>query len=267
MVAVIKGAGDIASGIAARLYRSGIDLIMTDLEQPTSIRNTVCFSQAIVNGCASVEGIDALRCETHTDALKTVGSRKIAVLPDPGGKIIEKIKPVVVVDAILAKRNLGTGINDAQIVVACGPGFTAGTDCDAVVETMRGHDLGRVYYTGSAMENTGVPGDVGGFTTERLIKAPKAGVFHPVNKIGDIVKKGDTVAFVDDVPVTVKISGVLRGILPEGIEVYEGMKSGDVDPRCKVEHCYTCSDKALAVAGGVLEAVCNLKMGMSGNSI
>ena len=162
------------------------------------------------------------------------------------------------VDAILAKKNLGTAITDAPVVVAVGPGFTAGVDCHAVVETMRGHTLGRVYYQGSALPNTGIPGLIGGFAGERVMRAPADGVFHQLLDIGAQVREGDIAAIVDGRPMVCTISGVLRGILAEGTPVFQGMKAGDVDPRCKIEHCYTASDKALAVGGGVLEAVLRL---------
>ena len=165
------------------------------------------------------------------------------------------LRPEAVVDARLAKVNLDTSIQDAPVVVAVGPGFTTGKDCHAVVETQRGHYLGRVIYEGSAAPNTGVPGNIGGYTVERIIRAPKTGTFRPVRKIGDLVAANEIVAYVDEEPVTCRIDGTLRGILPEGTHVHEGMKSGDVDPRCKPEHCLCASDKALSVGGGVLEAL------------
>ncbi len=258
MAIVIRGAGDIATGIASRLYRSGFEVIMTDLAQPTSIRRTVCFSEAILFGEAKVEDMTAVRAEDAESALRIVRDGRIAVLPDETGSVIREIRPEAVVDAILAKRNLGTRITDAPAVIGVGPGFTAGVDCHAVIETMRGHTLGRVSYSGSAIPNTGIPGNIGGFTLERILRAPCAGTFRGLRSIGDTVEKGETVAEVDGRPVISAIRGTLRGILPDGISVYEGMKSGDVDPRCELFHCYTISDKALAVGGGVLEAVLHL---------
>lgn len=255
MLILIKGAGDLASGVAYRLYRAGYPLVMTDLNKPTAIRRTVCFSEAIVNAETTVEGIRARRAN-HVDAVRDIVlANEIAVLPDPDAACIKTLRPDVVIDAVLAKKNLGTKIADAPVVIALGPGFSAGTDCHAVVETMRGHTLGRVYYFGSAMPNTGVPGDIGGFTLERLLRAPCAGTFIGKKHIGDHVEKGETVATVAGEPVVASISGVLRGILPDGTQVHAGMKSGDIDPRCRVEHCYQVSDKALAIAGGVLEAM------------
>ena len=252
---IIKGAGDIASGIALRLFHCGFKIIMTDLIRPTCIRRTVSFCQAIIDNTATVEDVTAEFAEDPQKAFEIVENGHIAVLADEECEVLKSIKPDVLVDAILAKKNTGTSISDAPLVIGVGPGFTAGKDCHFVVETKRGHTLGRVIEKGSAIPNTGVPGNIEGFTWERLIKAPKAGIFVQKAQIGDIVKKGDIVGFVDDEPVPALIDGVLRGILPTGTHVYEGMKSGDVDPRGNVENCCTVSDKALSVAGGVLEAI------------
>lgn len=259
MLALIKGAGDIASGIAVRLKRAKFDIAMTDIERPTAIRRTVCFSQAIVNGWAYVEDIKAERAQSIDDIYEIIKRGNIAVIADEKAECIKTLKPYFVIDAILAKKNLGTSIDDAPVVIGVGPGFRAGVDCHAVIETQRGHYLGRVILEGSTAENTGVPGNIGGYTTERIIRAVKDGIFTPVCQIGDIVEAGQTVAYVDGEPVKCLIGGVLRGILPENTPVYKGMKSGDVDPRCKKEHCYTVSDKASAVGGGVLEAMLRLK--------
>lgn len=252
---LIRGAGDIASGIAVRLHRCGFTLAMTDLSKPTSIRRTVCFSEAVLHGNCRVEDIDAEKTASRADADSILQRGHIPVFADDDGTVLSLLQPEAVVDARLAKVNLDTSISDAPIVVAVGPGFTAGQDCHAVVETQRGHYLGRVIYDGAAAPNTGVPGNIGGYTVERIIRAPKAGVFHPLRAIGDQVAAQETVAYVDDAPVTCQIGGTLRGILPECIQVFEGMKSGDVDPRCQPEHCLCASDKALSVGGGVLEAL------------
>ena len=265
MFVIIKGAGDIASGIALRLRHAGFDIVMTDLERPTAIRRTVCFSQAIVNGSAVVEDVRARRAESAKDALDIIKDGEIAVLADERAECAGELKPDALVDAILAKKNLGTKITDAPVVIGIGPGFTAGEDCHAVVETQRGHYLGRVILEGSAAENTGVPGNIGGYTVERIIRAVKDGIFTPVCSIGDVVEAGQTVGYVDGEPVKCLIGGVLRGILPENTPVYKGMKSGDVDPRCELAHCFTVSDKALAVGGGVLEAVLRLSKGEKDN--
>lgn len=258
MLAVIKGAGDIASGIALRLKKAKFDIVMTDIESPTAIRRTVCFSEAVTNGEAVVEDIKAVLASDVDSALEIINDGNIAVLVDEKAGCIRELKPDFVIDAILAKKNLGTNISDAPTVIGVGPGFTATVDCHAVVETKRGHFLGRVYYTGSAAENTGIPGNIDGHTEDRIIRSPQYGVFNPIFEIGDIVKEGEVVACVDSTPVTCKVGGVLRGILPKGTLVTPNMKSGDVDPRGNKEHCYTVSDKALAVGGGVLEACLNL---------
>ena len=258
MLVVIRGAGDIATGIALRLWRAGIRVVMTDLPQPTAIRRTVAFSQAIIHGEAAVEDVTARRADTPAQALELLRGGEIPVLADPEGACISVLRPAAVVDAILAKKNLGTQITDAPVVVGVGPGFTAGTDCHAVVETMRGHYLGRVIYKGSAQPNTGVPGLIGGFAGERVLRAPADGVFHQILEIGAQVKTGAAAAEVNGVPMTCTLDGVLRGILAEGTPVRKGMKAGDIDPRCRLEHCYCASDKALAVGGGVLEAVLRL---------
>ncbi len=254
MFAVIKGAGDIASGIALRLKHAKFDIVMTDLKYPTAIRRTVCFSQAIVNGSMVVEDVTAENAQSIEEVKSVLGNGNIAVIADENAECIKELKPDIVIDAILAKKNIGTKITDASVVIAVGPGFEAGVDCHAVIETQRGHYLGRVFLNGSASENTGVPGNIGGYTVERIVRAVKDGIFRPICSIGDIVEAGQIVAYVDDEPVKCAIGGVLRGILPENTPVFKGMKSGDVDPRCKLEHCYSVSDKALAVGGGVLEA-------------
>lgn len=258
MLVVIRGAGDLATGIALRLRRAHIRVVMTDIECPTAIRRTVCFSQAIVHGETTVEDITARRAETPEQALALLENGVIPVLADPEGACIPVLKPDAVVDAILAKKNLGTKIADAPVVIGVGPGFTAGQDCHAVVETMRGHYLGRVIHEGGAIPNTGIPGLIGGFAGERVLRAPADGVFHQMLDIGAQVKMGDIAATVNGEPMLCTLDGVLRGILADGTPVFKGMKAGDIDPRCKVEHCYMSSDKALSVGGGVLEALLDL---------
>ena len=258
MKILIRGAGDIATGIALRLYRAGMQVVMTDLPAPTAIRRTVCFSQAIILGEMTVEDVTARRAETPDRAEALLAQGLIPVLADPDCTCRTRLRPDALVDAILAKRNLGTKMDDAPIVVGIGPGFTAGEDCHAVVETMRGHSLGRVIHAGSALPNTGIPGLIGGFAGERVLRAPADGVFHQLLDIGAQVRQGDVAATVNGVPMTCTLDGVLRGILPDDTPVHKGMKAGDIDPRCKVEHCYTASDKALAIGGGVLEAILDL---------
>lgn len=259
MLIIIRGAGDLATGIALRLYRAKMNIIMTDLPVPTSIRRTVCFSEAIRNGEVAVEGIKGRLAETPEQALALTQSGFVAVMADPDGNCIRTLHPDAVVDAILAKRNLGTKITDAPVVIGVGPGFTAKVDCHAAVETMRGHYLGRVIYDGSPIPNTGIPGLIGGFAGERVLRAPADGMFTSALKIGDRVNAGDIAGYVAGEPMTCTIGGILRGLLADGVSVTKGMKSGDVDPRCEIDHCYCASDKALAIGGGVLEAILNLR--------
>ena len=255
MPIVIRGAGDLATGIALRLYRAGFSLVMTDLPEPTAVRRTVSFSEAVRLGRTEVEGVAAVRAAEAQEALTLTRQGCVAVLVDPAGTCIQTLHPAGVVDAILAKRNLGTAITDAPVVIGVGPGFTAGVDCHAAVETRRGHALGRALDTGSPLPNTGVPGIIGGYGAERVLRAPADGVFTPCMEIGQMVRAGEVAATVDGVPMRCTIDGCLRGLLPAGCHVTAGMKSGDIDPRCQTDHCRYASDKSLAVGGGVLEAL------------
>ena len=255
MLALIRGAGDLATGIALRHLRRRIPVGQTDQERPPALRRTVAISGANVDGQTTVEGLRAVRAADAAQAKKLLREGVIPVLADPACRCRGELAPDALVDAILAKRNLGTRLSDAPIVVGVGPGFTAGEDCHAVVETMRGHTLGRVIYSGSAIANTNIPGLIGGFAGERVLRAPCDGVFTAVHRIGDTVEEGETIGFVEGVPMKCTIGGVLRGVLDDGVRVKKGMKSGDVDPRGKAEYCTTVSDKALAVGGGVVEAV------------
>ena len=258
MLTLIRGAGDLASGIALRLWRAGFDIVMTEIARPTTIRRTVAFSEAVLRGETAVEGVTAKRAENAAEARRLLEDGILPVLVDPSCACREELCPDALVDAILAKRNLGTTAEDAPVVVGVGPGFTAGVDCHAVVETMRGHTLGRVIYKGSALPNTNIPGLIGGYAGERVLRAPADGQFAGTREIGDVVAEGDTVGFVAGQPMVCTIGGVLRGLLADGTATVEGMKAGDVDPRGKKEYCDTVSDKALAIAGGVLEAVLHL---------
>ncbi len=258
MLVVIRGGGDIATGIALRLYRSGIKVVICEIPVPTAIRRTVCFSEAIRLGETAVEGVTARRAVLEkTPELLSLGI--VPVLTDPAAACAGPLHPDAVVDAILAKKNLGTSIHMAPAVICVGPGFTAGTDCHAVVETMRGHDLGRVFYTGSAQPDTKIPGLIGGYAGERVLRAPADGVFQGTAEIGSMVSAGDVVGYVEGVPMACTISGVLRGLLASGVPVSQGMKSGDVDPRGRPDLCQRVSDKALAIGGGVLEALLHLR--------
>lgn len=255
MLVLIRGGGDMATGIALRLFRAGFQIVMTELAQPTAIRRTVCFSEAVRLGETQVEGITARLAKTPRQAEELTKQGGIALLVDEEGTCLSHLHPMAVVDARLAKRNIDTKITQAPVVIGVGPGFTAGVDCHAAVETQRGHYLGRVLYSGSPAANTGVPGNIGGYTTQRVIRAPAEGRLTRTLEIGTAVTAGQAVGYVGELAMTCEIDGILRGILPSGTSVIRGMKSGDVDPRGVVEHCYSASDKAMAVAGGVLEAL------------
>lgn len=252
---LIRGAGDIASGIAHRLFNSDFLVFMAEIEKPSSIRRKVCFSEAVYDGEQEIEGVKAILSKDPEEALYLARKGYISVFIDPELTFLKYINPLVVVDAILAKKNLGTQKDMAKIVIGVGPGFEAGLDCHAVIETKRGHNLGKVILKGRAEENTGIPGEVMGFALERVIYAPASGKIRILKDIGSIVSKDDTVALIDDIEVKAKINGVLRGIIRDGYEVHIGLKIGDVDPTGIVENCYTISDKARAVGGGVLEAI------------
>ena len=255
MLVLIKGAGDLATGTAVRLHRAGFRVVMTDIARPTAVRRTVAFCQCMYDGTAQVEGIAARRVETAEEAAACLTAGEVPVLADPEARIRTELPFDALVDAILAKRNLGTALTDAPIVLALGPGFTAGVDCHGVVETKRGHYLGRLILAGSAIPNTGVPGDIGGYTEERIIRAPADGLFEPLAAIGDRVEEGAPVARVAGAVVCARLTGVVRGMLPAGLAVKKGMKAGDIDPRCEARHCFTVSDKARAIGGGVLEGL------------
>ena len=252
---LIKGAGDLATGVAHRLKKCGFNIVMTEISEPTMVRRTVAFSQAVYDKEVEVEGIKAVLASKKDDINRIIEDGNIAIIVDKEAKIIDEIKPDIIIDAIIAKKNLGTNINDAQIVIAVGPGFTAGADCHCVVETKRGHYLGKTIYSGSAIPNTGIPGDIGGHTKERIIRATDEGRISPIANIGDYVEKGDIVAYINKTPIFAEINGIVRGMLQKDVNVFKGMKSGDIDPRCEKNHCFTISDKARSIGGGVLEAI------------
>lgn len=261
MLVLIRGAGDLATGIALRLFRSGFSVVMTDLPKPLAIRRTVAFCEAIRLGETTVEDVTARFAPDPEGALALLDRGIVPVLADPEAQCRNVLHPEVVVDAILAKRNLGTKITDAPVVIGVGPGFTAGVDCHGVVETMRGHTLGRVIYEGSALPNTNIPGLIGGFAGERVLRAPATGVFHEAIPIGSQVKAGDIAGYVEGKPMVCTLSGTLRGLIADGAEVTEGLKCGDVDPRGDPNFCRLASDKALAIGGGVLEAILHFRRG------
>ena len=258
MLILIKGAGDIATGIAVRLKNAGMQVVMTEIAIPTTVRRSVAFSRAVYEGSAVVENITAKLILDFAQIPAILQRDEIPVLIDPRCEVLKSIHFDAVVDSILAKKNLSTNPTQAPVVIGVGPGFSVPQDCHCVIETQRGHDLGRCIYQGCAAKNTGIPGEIGGYTVERLLRAPCDGIFHPILAIGDIVKAGQTVAMVDDQPVTAQINGIVRGLLQDNVPVKAGMKSGDIDPRGCYEHCFTVSDKARAVGGGVLEAILHL---------
>ncbi len=255
MLVLIKGAGDLASGVALRLHRAGFPVVMTEIAWPTAVRRTVAFCQCVYDGVAQVEEVTARLAKGAEEATEMLERGEIPVLIDPACKARTELRPAFFVDAVLAKINTGTKITDAPVVLALGPGFTAGVDCHGVIETKRGHDLGRLITEGSAIPNTGVPGDIGGYTTQRIIRAPADGIFEPLVEIGQRVEEGQPVARVGGGVVTAQLTGIVRGMLQEGLHVVRGMKAGDIDPRCEVRHCFTVSDKARAIGGGVLEGM------------
>jgi xanthine dehydrogenase accessory factor len=253
---IVRGAGDLATGTACRLYRSGFHkLLMTEVEQPLAVRRLVSFCEAVYGGSWTVEGITAIRIGSPHEAFDAWSKGLIPVIVDPQNRAKDVLKPDVIVDAILAKMNLGTKRTDAPLVVALGPGFSAGDDVDCVVETDRGHHLGRLILQGPAAPDTGVPGDIGGQSVRRVFRAPADGIFESDVEIGTNVVEGQVVGQVNGVPVAVTLSGVLRGLIRPGLEVTTGLKIGDVDPRGDVGHCSTISEKARAIGGAVLEAI------------
>lgn len=255
----VKGAGDLATGVIHRLVRSGFPVIATELPQPTVLRRAVAFAEAVPSGQATVEGITAQRATSAQTIQDILACHTVPVLVDPDGALLRQIQPYVLIEATLAKRNSGLSIADAPIVIALGPGYEVGRDAHAVVETNRGHNLGRVYLQGAAEPDTGIPGTIDGYSHERLLRAPCAGTIYSKREIGSTIQAGETVALVtaneSSMPINANISGVVRGLVRDGLTVHTGMKVGDIDPRAIRAHCFTISDKARAVAGGVLEAV------------
>lgn len=303
LLIICRGAGDLATGIIHRLHRAGHRVIALETDYPAAIRRQVSFCEAVYDGSAVVEGVTArlvpALADAETDAETYSGENdtpaahivsekwdssaieavleagEVPLLIDQKGESIALLKPDVVVDAIIAKKNLGTTINMAPLVIGVGPGFTAGQDVHLVIESMRGHNLARIITDGMAQPNTGVPGNIAGFTSERVIHAPAAGYIHDVRKIGDIVQKGDEIARIypdkesydnalsEYVPVNATITGIIRGLIREGYYFREGFKIADIDPReSELTNCFTISDKARSIAGSVLEAVSAFEHGV-----
>jgi len=252
----IKGAGEMASAIAWRLYMANMrKIFMMEIPCPLAVRRGVCFCEAIHEKSKIVEGVEAIKADSVEDVQQIWGKGKIAVLVDPEWMSREKLRPDVMLDAIVAKKNLGTTRTEARLVIGLGPGFAAGNDVHMVIETNRGHNLGRIVTSGSAEADTGIPGAIGGYTVERVLRAPVDGLFLARRTIGDSVKKGEVVGTVAGTEVRTGIDGVIRGLIRSDIEVTQGLKLGDIDPRGDKNHCYTISDKARAIAGSTLEAV------------
>lgn len=303
LLIICRGAGDLATGIIHRLHRAGHRVIALETDYPAAIRRQVSFCEAVYDGSAAVEGVTArlvpalADAETDTETYSGINDTpaahivsekwdssaieavleagEVPLLIDPKGESIALLKPDVVVDAIIAKKNLGTTIDMAPLVIGVGPGFTAGQDVHLVIESMRGHNLARIITDGMAQPNTGVPGNIAGFTSERVIHAPAAGYIHDVRKIGDIVQKGDEIARIypdkesydntlfEYVPVNATITGIIRGLIREGYYFRKGFKIADIDPReSELTNCFTISDKARSIAGSVLEAVSAFEHGV-----
>lgn len=251
---LVRGGGDLASGAVYRLQRAGFPVVVTELETPLLVRRAVSYGDAVYAHTRTVDGITA-RLVTAEAVHATIRAGEVPVVIDPDGALLRALTPAVVVDARMEKRNLGTTLADAPLVIALGPGFTAGQDCHAVIETNRGHRLGRVIEHGPAEPDSGEPGSVRSQTHSRVLRAPEAGFVEPLAQIGDLIASGQPIARVGASTITAGFDGVLRGLIHERVSVMRGMKIGDLDPRAEREMCFTISDKSLAVGGGVLEAV------------
>lgn len=265
---IVRGGGDIASGTIYKLYKCGFKVLVLETENPSAIRRNVSFCEAIYQGTQTVEDVTCVLVKSVEEAKKLLEIGELVMLVDPRGNCISELKPMAVVDGILAKKNLGTHKGMAEITVGLGPGFTAGisdtADVNAVIETMRGHSLGKVIYEGKASENTGVPGMIGGFARERVIYSPAEGVMKNIRKITETVKKDEVIAVIEkdgeEVPVKATIDGLLRGMIRDGYPVTKGFKIADIDPRKEeYENCFTISDKARCIAGGVIEAIFDIR--------
>ena len=261
---IVRGGGDLATGTVYKLKKSGFPVLILETEAPSAIRRNVAFCEAVYQGTQTVEDMTCYLAQSADQAEVFLREGKLTILVDPRGGSISKLKPMAVVDGILAKKNMGTSRSMAPITVGLGPGFTAGVDVDAVVETKRGHNLGRVLWEGCAAPNTGIPGIIGGYGKERVIHSPAEGIVRNVKKITDTVSLGDVIAVVESekgaVAVKATLDGILRGLIREGYPVKVGFKMADIDPRAEeYDNCFTISDKARCIAGGVLEAVLQRK--------
>lgn len=252
---LIRGGGDLASGVALRLHRAGIKLLIVELDKPLAVRRTVSFAEAVYAGEVDVEGVVGVRIPKLSDAAAVADQGRIPVLVDPALTSLGAAKPAVLIDARMTKRPPDLVANAAELVVGLGPGFVAAENCHAVVETMRGHSLGRVIWQGGALADTGVPGSIASHSKDRVLRAPASGRVQPHAEIGQQLKSGDLIATVGEHELGAAFDGVLRGLIHPSVEVVAGMKIGDLDPRNDPSYCWRVSDKALAIGGGVLEAL------------
>jgi len=252
-IVIVRGGGDIATGVIQKLYRSGFKLLVLESDKPTAIRRSVALCEAIYTGFTTVEDVPCKRIFDLSELDEIYENNIVPIIADPSGESISKLKPEAVIDAILAKRNLGTNMRMAPITIGLGPGFHAGVDVHAVIETMRGHNLGRLILDGCSLPNTGVPGEICGKSAQRVIHAPAAGVVTHIHDIGDIVEEGEPIFKVGGVTIRAPFRGLLRGLIRDGLEVPKGMKVADIDPRVDVDW-RTISDKARCIGGAVLEA-------------
>lgn len=252
---LIRGGGELATGVAHRLQQSHFKVCLLETNHPMAVRRGVSFCEAVYEGEKTVEGVTC-KLSNNVDQINDAWQKGlIPLVVDPENKMKDALKPDVEIDAIIAKKNLGTRMTDASLVIGLGPGFSAGKDVHVIIETNRGHNLGRIIVSGEAEPDTGIPGPIGGFARERVWHAPVAGLFITEKKIGDCVAAGDVVALVDGTPVKTEIGGIIRGLLRANTRVPKGMKLGDIDPRGIAEYCYTISDKSRTISGGVLEAI------------
>lgn len=252
----VKGAGEMASAVAHRLYMANFrKIFLMEQAHPLAVRRLVSFCEAVYNGRQTVEGVTAVLVQSPDQIPFSWKDGLIPLLVDPEWRALQAMAPNVCVDAILAKRNLGTALSEAPVVIGLGPGFTAGRDVHMVIETNRGHHLGRIILSGSAADNTGIPGEIAGYAAQRVLRSPADGPFETAAAIGDRVKAGDTLGLVKNRPVRAGVDGIVRGLIRPGTQVTRGLKLGDIDPRGDADHCPTISDKARAVAGSVLEAI------------
>ncbi|MHC1719693.1 MAG: selenium-dependent molybdenum cofactor biosynthesis protein YqeB [Clostridiaceae bacterium] len=257
---IIRGGGDIASGTIQKLFNCGFNVLVLEIANPTAIRRKVSFCEAVYEGTTVVEGIKSKLVATIPEIKECWREKVVPVAVDPKGDLIALLKPGIVVDAILAKKNLGTNKSMAPVTIALGPGFTAGKEVDVVIETIRGHNLGRLIFKGSAAENTGIPGAIEGYSIERVVYSPAEGIIENLRCIGDTVSSGDTIAVVGGIEVKAKIDGVLRGLIRNNIKVFKNTKVADIDPGISGRaNCFTITEKSRSIAGGVLEAILYLK--------